>query len=72
MLVVVLWLVFAAVVLLFVFTAAVLFVFFNGFPSALNLYYVIYNLLNYLQQQKKDSGPSFVSKIKEFFQNQKK
>ncbi|MAX10116.1 MAG: hypothetical protein CMG13_04545 [Candidatus Marinimicrobia bacterium] len=47
-------------------------VLFNGFPAALNLYYVIYNLLNYLQQQKKDSGPSFVSKIKEFFQNQKK
>ena len=47
-------------------------VLFNGFPAALNLYYVVYNLLNYLQQQKKDSGSSFVFKIKEFFQNQKK
>ena len=46
-------------------------VLFNGFPAALNLYYVVYNLLNYLQQRKKDDGSSFFSKLKTFFQNQK-
>ena len=25
---------------------------FNSFPAGLNLYYVVYNLLNYLQQRK--------------------
>ena len=45
---------------------------FNGFPAALNLYYVIYNLLNYLQQRKKDDGSSFFSKAKSYLQNQKK
>ena len=28
---------------------------FNSFPAGLNLYYVIYNLLNYLQQRKTSS-----------------
>ena len=46
---------------------------FNGFPAALNLYYVVYNLLNYLQQRKKDDGGgSLFSKAKGFFKNQKK
>ena len=48
-------------------------VLFNGFPAALNLYYVVYNLLNYLQQRKKDDGKgSLFSKAKGFLKNQKK
>ena len=48
-------------------------VLFNGFPAALNLYYVVYNLLNYLQQRKKDGGEgSLFSKVTAFFKNQKK
>ena len=47
-------------------------VLFNGFPAGLNLYYVVYNLLNYLQQRKKDTSPSLVSKIKGFLKNRKK
>ena len=48
-------------------------VLFNGFPAALNLYYVVYNLLNYLQQRKKDSGGgSLFSKVTAFFKNRKK
>ena len=48
---------------------------FNSFPAGLNLYYVVYNILNYLQQrttsEEKESS-SFFSKIKEFIQKQKK
>ena len=48
---------------------------FNSFPAGINLYYVFYNILNYLQQvQTKDgdSSPSLFSKIQEVFQKQKK
>jgi YidC/Oxa1 family membrane protein insertase len=47
-------------------------VLFNGFPAALNLYYVVYNLLNYLQQTKKDGGSSFFSKLKTFYKTKEK
>ena len=48
---------------------------FNSFPAGINLYYVFYNILNYLQQvQTKDGepSPSLFSKIREVFQKQKK
>jgi YidC/Oxa1 family membrane protein insertase len=48
---------------------------FNSFPAGLNLYYVVYNVLNYLQQRttSKESKPaSFFSKIKALIQKQKK
>ena len=48
-------------------------VLFNGFPAALNLYYVVYNLLNYLQQRKKDGGDgSLFSKVTTFYKNRRK
>ena len=48
---------------------------FNSFPAGLNLYYVVYNILNYLQQRttsEEKKSSSFFSKIKEFIQKQKK
>ena len=33
------------------FISAFFFLLFNSFPSGLNLYYLIYNILNYLQQK---------------------
>ena len=48
---------------------------FNSFPAGLNLYYVVYNILNYLQQRTtsaENESPSFFSKIKGFIQKQKK
>ena len=48
---------------------------FNSFPAGLNLYYVCYNVLNYLQQKSTDSKStdvSLFSKLKGFLQKQKK
>jgi len=33
------------------------FLLFNSFPSGLNLYYMVYNLLNYQQQRAMRAGP---------------
>ena len=33
------------------FMSAFFFLIFNSFPSGLNLYYLVYNVLNYLQQK---------------------
>ena len=49
---------------------------FNSFPAGLNLYYVCYNILNYLQQRSTSAdapdSPSLLSKVKGFLQKQKK
>jgi len=48
---------------------------FNSFPAGINLYYVFYNILNYLQQTQTKDGdpsPSLFSKIRKALQKQKK
>ena len=49
---------------------------FNSFPAGLNLYYVCYNILNYLQQRGTSAedppSSSMFSKLKGFLQKQKK
>jgi len=49
---------------------------FNSFPAGLNLYYVCYNVLNYLQQRGTSSegppSPSLFAKLKGLLQKQKK
>ena len=48
---------------------------FNSFPAGLNLYYVCYNVLNYLQQRKtsqEETSVSLFSKLKGLLQKQKK
>ena len=48
---------------------------FNSFPAGLNLYYVCYNVLNYLQQQStnaKGSDTTLFSKLKGLLQKQQK
>jgi YidC/Oxa1 family membrane protein insertase len=48
---------------------------FNSFPAGLNLYYVCYNILNYLQQQStnaKGSDTTLFSKLKGLLQKQQK
>ena len=42
---------------------------FNSFPAGLNLYYVVYNFLNYIQQQR-GGNSSFLKKIKALLKKQ--